>query len=295
MRLIRLAWLNALLLLAARVSAFEGRINATFALGGETQKLLYTVGTNQVRIERAETDHPYARDIFTIDSGALTLLFPHNRSFVHLKPIAQISSAAPPGFLAMPALPPDIGAQPQTPGAPALPVQIGSGELPGLPQAPQMRAGMGARIPGGMPAMAMMPMPMEKLELKPTGQKTNLLGLACEKFEIKQRGEVIEIWATDKLLPFQPYLQNQPSRFGPPVIGEQWGRLLQTKKLFPLLAVLRSEQAPLPSAAGATPSAAGPERLRYEVQSIKAGRIDDKDGALFQPPEGYQEIQPLRL
>jgi hypothetical protein len=65
--------------------AFEGRISATLTRGGETQTLLYTAATNQLRIERRETDHPYARDIVDRETGAVTLVFPHNRSFVRLK------------------------------------------------------------------------------------------------------------------------------------------------------------------------------------------------------------------
>ena len=138
--------------------------------------------------------------------------------------------------------------------------------------------------------MMMPPMMMEKIELTETGDKTNLLGYACRKFEIKQRGEVMEIWATDKLFPFQPYLQNQPHRFGPQMIEEQWGGLLKARKLFPLLAVLRFEQ---PAPDGKGKPAPGPERMRFEVKSITPEKIEDKDGSLFQPPADYHELEPL--
>jgi Domain of unknown function (DUF4412) len=142
----------------------------------------------------------------------------------------------------------------------------------------------------GMPVMPAMPaMMMEKAELKPTTDTTNLLGYPCTRYELRQRGEVMEIWATDKLLPFQPYLQNQPHRFGPRLIEEQWGELLKAKKLFPLLAILRFEAPSAPP--GAAPPPPGPERMRFEVKSIKPEKITDE--TLFQPPLGYQEIQPL--
>ena len=128
-----------------------------------------------------------------------------------------------------------------------------------------------------MPAMPLMP--MEKTELKSTGEKTNLLGVACEKFELRQRGEVMEIWATDKLFPFQSYQQNQPPRFGPRMIEEQWPEMLKARKLFPLLAILKFDN--------------GPERYRFEVKAITPEKVIDPDGALFQPPPEYQEIQPL--
>jgi len=131
-----------------------------------------------------------------------------------------------------------------------------------------------------MPAMPMMPPPMmEKVELKATGEKTNLLGFACEKFEIKQRGETMEIWATDQMLPFQNYVRNQPHRFGPRMIEEQWGGLLTAKKLFPLRASLRFDN--------------GSERFRFEVQSVTPQKLTDDDAKLFQPPTNYFEIQPL--
>ena len=130
-----------------------------------------------------------------------------------------------------------------------------------------------------MPAMPMPMMPAAALEFKATGQKTNLLGFACERYELKQRGETLEVWATDQLLPYQPYLQNQPHRFGPRMIEEQWPGLLTSRKLFPLLVILRFDN--------------GAERFRFEVKSIQAEKIADPDGKLFQPPPGYHEIEPL--
>jgi hypothetical protein len=122
-------------------------------------------------------------------------------------------------------------------------------------------------------------MPMPPLELKDTAETTNLLGYTCKRYELKERGEVLEIWATDKLLPFLPYMPNQPHRFGPRMIEEQWVELVKAKNLFPLLAIAKFEN--------------GPERMRFEVKSIKPQKIEDPDGLLFQPPPGYLEIQPL--
>ena len=89
----------------------------------------------------------------------------------------------------------------------------------------------------------------------------------------------MEIWATDQLLPYQPWLQNQPPRFGPQMIEEQWGELVKGKKLFPLLATLKFEN--------------GPERLRFEVKSVTPQTAEGQDAALFRPPADYQEIEPL--
>ncbi len=63
------------------------------------------------------------------------------------------------------------------------------------------------------------------------------------------------------------------------MIEEQWGALVQAKKLFSLLATLQFEH--------------GPEQLRFEVKSATLQKAEDQDGALFQPPADYQEIQPL--
>ena len=268
---IGLAFLTALTVASAH--AFEGNISATLARGGETQTWLYTAGTNQLRIERGESDHPYAKNIVNRDTGEITLVFPHNRSFVRLK--SQTGGAHAPSRVPADASSADVWreARPTAPEAGALPAPP-AGLPPGIgPQAQTPAA-------SAFPAMPMMPPPeMEKLELKATGDKTNLLGYACARYEIKQRGEVMEIWATDQLLPYQPWLQNQPPRFGPRMIEEQWGELVKAKKLFPLLATLQFEN--------------GPERLRFEVKSVKPEKIEDQDGALFQPPPDYQEIQPL--
>jgi hypothetical protein len=291
---------------------FEGRINAVMTRGSQSDALLYMVGTNFVRVEMTATNWPNPVDILDRNSGAMTLLFPHNRSFVRLKPVVE-NSSMPPGFPPMPAgLPPGVGPQSQPPGVPAmpngLPPGIGSTNLPGMPARPNPPAmpappaglppGIGPQpqpstmpgapampnmpAAGGMPsmsAMPMMPMPMEKLDLKATGEKTNLLGFACEKFEIKQRGETMEIWATDQLLPFQNYVRNQPPRFGPRMIEEQWAGLLTVKKLFPLHASLRFDN--------------GAERFRFEVKSVMPQKLTGEEAKLFDPPPGYFEIQPL--
>mgnify|MGYP001594332983 CR=1 FL=1 len=307
--LLGLSALVMLQLSPTTVFAFEGRIQATLTRGDDTQNFYYTVGTNQLRIERAETNWPHAKNIVARDTGAITLMFPHNRSFVRLKnvaaggprgPLAGEGGSLPPG--------PALGLAPGvdnraavSPGIvpsstagkmPTATATVGPTNLPGvparpqMPQMPQLPAGVGPQAAAGlgtmpaMPAMPMMPMmPMEKAELKATGEKTNLLGYTCARYELKQRGEVMEIWATDKLLPFQAWLPNQPSRFGPRLIEEQWSEMLRTKKLFPLRAVLKFEN--------------GPERLRFEVTAVTPEKIKDEDGKLFQPPPDYHELEPL--
>jgi hypothetical protein len=304
--------------LASTAVAFEGRIHVVMTQGNETNALLYTVGTDSLRVELTATNWPNPVDILDRKSGALTLLFPNNRSFVHLMPATDAATTTvpgapnmpmPPGGLPpgigpqsapvassmpampnMPTLPPDISLQTQVnPNMPAMPPRPVMPKMPSLPPGvgPQPSANpsaSGMPTMPNMPAMTTRPMPlmtgmMEKMELQATGQKTNLLGFACQQYELKQRGETLEIWATDQLLPYQPYVQNQPHRFGPRGIEEQWPAMLTSRKLFPLLASLRYDH--------------GAERFRFEVQSVTPQKLTDDDSKLFQPPAGWFEIQPL--
>jgi hypothetical protein len=254
--------------------AFEGRITAAVTRGGQAMPLLYTAGTHCLRVDITASNRPNPVNLLDLPSGEMTLIFPNNRSFVRLKAAAENDSTAPPGF---PAMPPGVGPQPQ---AMAAPPAIGPTNFPGMsapPAMPQMPAMPNMPAAGGMPAMPMM---MGQMELTATGEKTNLLGLACEKFQIKQRGETMDIWATAQLFPFQPYVQNQTHRFGPPKIEEQWGGLLTAKKLFPLLATLKHDN--------------GAERYRFEVTAITPEKITPDDAEkLFQPPPDYREMRPL--
>jgi hypothetical protein len=240
--------ISACAAMATNASAFEGRISAMTTQGGEANELLYTVGTNFARVEMTATNWPNPVDVVDLKSGALTLLFPHNRSFVRLKPDAENAAA---------------------PGAPGMPRPPGMEPRPPFPMAPGVPA---------MPAMRPMP-PAEKFELQATGRQTNILGFACAEYEIKRRGETLEIWATDQLFPYQPYVRHQAPRFGPRMIDEQWPKLVAERKLFPLRASLRFDN--------------GAERYRFEVKSVTPEKLTDADAPLFQPPPGYFEIEPL--
>lgn len=278
------------------LQAFEGRISAVVTQDGKTTPLLYTVGTNFWRIEVTTAEQPNTVDILERNSGQLTLLLPRNRSFVRLNPAAENTARTPHGFPAMP-MPPS-GAGPQTQPSPLPAGGFESGNVPERPAMPQppagLRPGIGPQAgnrsgaaampnPPQMPAAEGIPaLPMrsrEQMELKATGEKTNLLGCACARYELKQRGETMEIWATDALPPFQGYVRNQPHRFGPLMIEEQWPELVKAKKLFPLRATLKFDN--------------GSERYRFEVKSVGPDKITDEDGKLFQPPADYHEVQPL--
>lgn len=302
----------------SRGFAFEGKIQAVTHHSGTTKGLLYTATTNAIRVEITDTNFPNAIDVMDFNSGQMTLIQPMNRTFVRFTPGAPHAPTPPPHAFhpnaearlqppAMPAgmgptnapgmpgmpmppggLPPGFGPQQQSanaiaapPGAPSMPAMPmpPSGLPPGIgPQAHADPAGAGA-----MPGMANMPpMPMVPvgggLEVRATGETTNLFNYPCQRYEIRQNEQVMEIWATDQLLPFQPYLGMEPHPFAPPTIEEQWGRLLSAKKLFPLSAILRLD--------------GGVERYRFEVQSIEPKQLTAADLRGFQPPEGYTEMQP---
>ncbi len=267
---------------------FEGRITAVLTRGGVTQTWVYTVRGVELRIERAETNWAHGVNLVRLDSEERTLVFPHNRSFVRLKAAEHrpLPSEATPGGSqpTLPSPPSGIGAIPRPPVGP--PPGAGSpfGGAPPAGVGP-LPPGIGPRAGPAGPGpdlslaglLAMAPPMIETLELRATGQKTNLLGLACERFELQQRDQVMEIWATDRLIAFEPYQAQQLPRFSPRLLEERWGELLREKKLFPLRAVL--------SWAG------GGEWLRFEVRSVREEKI--RDDAIFAQPEGYHELHPL--
>jgi hypothetical protein len=234
----------------ASAGAFEGCIQATCVRGGQAVSLLYSAGSDSLRVENTDTNWPSPINLLDRNTGVLTLLFSNNRTFIHLPSVTE--NPAMPGSPQMPALPPGIGPQSQ----------------PGMPN---------AAAAGGMPTMPMPP--AEPLELKPTGETTNLLGYTCAGYEIKQRGETMVVWATDQLLPFQAWQQTQSPRAGHRPIEDQWAELMKTQKLFPFLATLKRDHAS--------------ERYRFEVKSITAQKFTDTNTPLFRVPAGYLEIQPL--
>jgi len=306
---------TSLLALHSFAGVFEGKIEIAITRGTDITSLLYTYGENFLRIEVAGAKpgtFPDPVNIVDLKSGAMTIVYPHNRTFMKLTAAqadANQKTATPQLPAGMPAPPTGIGPQSGMnntpplpslpPGAPPMPTPP-SGLPPGIgpqasampnmqaaiPNMPPMPAGVGPQA--RMPAMPVMPpMPTEKLELKATGKKDKILGYASEQFELKQRGEKMEIWATDQLPVFQSYLRNQSPRFGPRMLEEQWPVLVTEKKMFPLRASLRFDMGP--NGANATDGA--PERMRFEVKSTKPGKITDEK--LFQPPEGYVEMPPM--
>lgn len=153
----------------------------------------------------------------------------------------------------------------------------------GTSPAPAPIAGVMGEVGVGRMQRARMPLPPPMMNrpmaLSDTGVTTNLLGFACRRFELDQRGVRLEVWATDQLMPYQAYLRHQPMSPRPQVIDELWPDLLAARHLFPLVAVLRYDN--------------GVERLRLTVTSISTNGIAESTDTLFQPPPGYREMPAL--
>lgn len=336
-------------------AGFEGRIEAKLTLGSHAESYSYSVGANMLRVARTETDHPHAMNLVELDTGAITLVFSHNRSYMRFNPRDK-KTAAPAGFPGMPmppgGLPAGIGPQGDFPGSPEAPASltppahIGPAGLPGMPAVPaeidggmpmppgtgsqpnpippsgvsaapvipaqpgpmnisgisdmQNMPGMPADLGEGMPMPEMVPGPggrpeqglpgeparptprrsSRKLQFSATDQTTNMLGYACTLYELRQRDQVMEIWATDQLLPFQPWLQDPPLRHhGPQDMEECWGEMLRARELFPLRVELKNADGkPLP--------------FEFKVTSITPKHFGKEGAKLFEPPADYQKLDP---
>ena len=335
---------------------FEGRIEAVQVRGDHSQRFVWQVGTNRLCIARAETNQPETRNLVALDTGEITFVFPHNRSYVRYRP--EMKSQTPDGFPEMPlppgGLPPGIGPQsgaaravepsaaprrigpsgfsgvpemPVNPGMnmPAMPAgmpagigpqtgavgametpatlgRIGPSGLSGMPEMPANPAVNMPAMPAGMPTapacssnMPHMPglpdQPMEgakrtlrrgEVEFTATGETTNLLGRACSRYEIRDRRYTMEVWATDQLVPFHPWQPNIPPRDFTVrrSVDEHWEKLLQERKLFPLLATLKNESG---------------QAIPFEYKVTVITPEKGTDDSIFHPPADYHEINLSHL
>jgi hypothetical protein len=84
-----------------------------------------SIGENFLRIEVTGSTRPAPLNIVDLKSGAITLVYPHNRSFVRVKPESEDNSLRPVAGPLIPSPPPGVGAQRNPaaagpPGAPAI-------------------------------------------------------------------------------------------------------------------------------------------------------------------------------
>lgn len=182
----------------------------------------------------------------------------------------------------MPAgMPPNIGpsssAQPNPVSLPAMAGLPEGMEMPEMPEGMEMPG-----FPGHPMAGAKRTLRRGEVEFTATGETTNLLGCTCSRYEIRDRRNVMEVWATDQLIPFHPWQPNVPPRdiLGRKSVDENWAELLQERKLFPLIATLKTESG---------------ESILFEFKVSAITPEKGGDETLFQPPADYHEMHVPRF
>jgi hypothetical protein len=208
--------------------SFEGTVTVTETGGKVATPFLFTRKGDQVRVEHVDTSKPEPVNIVDLATHKLTIVYPHNSSFVQ---IDLMQAEAQPGAPSLPSgfpIPPTRSMPLPDPaiGGPPVPAQGGFGGAP---------------------------------ELKKTDQKKKIQGFDCTLYTIGDRMDTFEIWATSAtaLFPFYPLHANyRGQHFGPQMLDEQWIRLLQKQSLFPLEARLKLEH----GGAGALFLPGGPDR-----------------------------------
>jgi hypothetical protein len=282
---------------------------------------IYTRKGDEVLIENSDKSKPEPINIVDLTTKKLTIVYPHNSTFV-VVPLTTMSSVAgvgdPGGRVpgasmpvgpgsTIPATTPRIGpAIAPPPGFSTPPPMPSMPPMPPMPDpaAAGLMAGPQRFGPPGMPPMAGMGGFGAAPELKKTDKTRKIQGLDCVLYTLSDRRETFEIWATPDsgLFPFRLIQMNyQNRRFGPRMLEEQWVEFLQKQSLFPLEATLRAELPILPvSRGGASPTAnsgapsdPGPPQFVFKVDKIERTKIDNEK--LFQPPDGYLEIQSPAL
>jgi hypothetical protein len=319
---------SPLLCAADKDKNFEGTVAVTEMRGGVSTQTIYTRKGDQLRIENPDKSKPEPINIVDLAAKKLTIVYPHNSSFVvvDLATRPSVAGVGDPGGSAPgasmpvgpgstipattlaqvgPAISPPPGF-PSPPPMPSMPPMPNNLMASGMPKMPLGGAPIGA---GGAPALPnpgiMPPMPGMGTfggtpELKKTDKTKKIQGFDCALYTISDRMETFEIWATpdSALFPFRLVRPNYLNRhFGPRMIDEQWIELLQKQSLFPLEAILRTDPRPQAQGRAGTspaPSAGvaadrGQERLSFKVEKIEKKKVDNEK--LFQPPEGYFEIQ----
>jgi hypothetical protein len=274
----------------------EGTITATFTRAGmEPTRFVFTRKGNLLRIENT-TNKLDPINIVDLAANELTIIYPHNTTFVRVdlnltkKPEQPGAAPLPPSF----PTPPNLSAsQPGAHVGPSNSPPPGFPTLPSMPQMPNPGAGM------AMPSMPMMP-PIPGMfgpaELKKTDKTKKIQGFDCTLYTTGERGENFEIWATNDsaLFPFRLIERDfLGRRFGPQMLEETWPEMLRNKSLFPVEATLKMEPG-------------GQERLSFKIDKIdspssprpvfdRTGKKIDNAEELFSPPKNYIEVQAPQI
>jgi hypothetical protein len=300
------------LLGAEKDGGFEGTLIVTQTRGDVSTHTLYVRKGDELRIENPDKSKPEPINIVHLGAKKLTIVYPHNSSFVvvDLTRTPSLAGVGDPGGQ-MPGASAPVGPGSTIPatGRPAILPPPGFPSPPPMPSMPPMpsnpmASGMPMPPTHGFGAPGMPPMPGmggfgAVPELKKTDQTKKIQGFDCTLYTLSDRGETLEIWATPDaaLFPFRLVQTNYQSRhFGPVILEERWLDVLRNQSLFPLEATLRTDLAAAPAGpprAGQqnrVPEAnPGRERYSFKVDKIEKKKIDNSE-ELFSPPKDYSGI-----
>jgi hypothetical protein len=239
---------------------FEGMVSAALSRGGTSRS--HVESTRKGDLLRIENTTNKLEPINIVDLAAskLTIVYPHNTTFVvvDLKKSAA-GASGPPGAAIS-----DRGSNAASPPP-----------IPPIPPMPPMP------VPG-MPAPA---------ALKATDKTRMIQGFDCTLYTVRERGETFEIWATKDagLFPFRLLERDSLGRpFGPPMLEETWPEKLREKSLFPLEAILKRESGGTERFSFKVDKISKSEKSDNPSRTA-GGQIDNDK--LFEPPAGYHEIQ----
>ncbi len=277
---------------------FEGTV--VTEIRGVSSQAIYTRKGDHLRIENSDKGRAEPINVVDLATQKLTIIYPHNSTFVsvdlartQVEPgtpniIAQFSSPVPlnqpaAGTAVTSAISPPSG----FPTPPPMP------SMPPLPNNPMALGTLNSAL-----ARPLMP-PVGRFgsptELTKTEKRKKIQGFDCTLYTISDRMETWEIWATPDtgLFPFRSLQVNDHKRrFGPETLKAQWVELLQKQSLFPLEAILRTEDhvqaGTSPAANSSAVPVTDPPQFAFKVDKIERKRIDDDK--LFQPPANYLEI-----
>ena len=299
---------------------FEGTLTATETRDGVAMQFLYSRKGDKLRIEPGDKSKPEAVNIVDLAAKRLTIVYPHNSTFVVVDltktPAPSGAPNLPPGFPpaskvgqlqagapTIPSFPPPSTRGPAISPPPGFPTPP---PMPSMPPMPQISNSAAAGLmpppqrfgPPGMPPMPGMGGFGAAPELKKTDKTRKIQGFDCTLYTLSDHGETFEIWAIPDaaLFPFRLARANYQNRhFGPVMLEQEWIELLRNQSLFPLEATLTD----LPAAPADPPRAGhqngvpeanpGQERYSLKVDKIEKKKIDNPE-ELFSPPKNYYEI-----
>lgn len=302
---------------AAEKNTFEGVIHATVTRAGtEPNHLIFTRKGDRLRIENT-TNTLEAIRIVDLEAKKITVVFPHNTTFVQIDLTKRPAQSNLPDGPAGMQLPPAISqpgvyapgsvseTEPNLASLPSPPAGAAPRPLPSIPGSPIPGTGVhpGENMPVSPSGIPQMPLDVGPgagvgsmmahmggavgfprglvgaSELKKTAKTKKIQGFDCTLYTITARAETFEIWATNDspLFPFQLIDRDYST-------GRFGSEMLPETwpKAF-------HDRALFPLEARLKINPSGPERFSFKVDKIEKKRIEDPK--LFQPPENYIKIE----